>query len=414
MPAGSRSTPRPSGVTFGPSSGPRWVLFLAIYYLAPWLRWDRGPERPEAGGAGRHGRRQALFLRHRDLAAGDLLPDRPADAGGLRPVPRHRRCSAGSGAASPARRRSGPTCSCRWSAGSRATAPSAYASTRRRGRRPNGASASLKHAAWLLIAFLTGGAWIMYFRDAPTVRGRVLHRPGRAHRLLLRRSCSPPRPTCWPAWRASRSAPTCARGRASRVRWSTRTPWRSPTSPGAASRAASTARARASTGAATASTASSAWRSARWASTSATDSSSNASAAACASTPATRSMAKIGRPPRLIAYDSERNQELRAAGEPAVYAARAAAHDPLRVPWSRASASTMLAILCLRATVDVNILPDRNPLFVTMADGSIRNGYTIRVMNKEHAAKSLRARGRRRRGPAQHGRPGRPRPRSSP
>ena len=28
-----------------------------------------------------------------------------------------------------------------------------------------------KHAAWLLIAFLTGGAWIMYFRDAPTVVG---------------------------------------------------------------------------------------------------------------------------------------------------------------------------------------------------------------------------------------------------
>ena len=49
---------------------------------------------------------------------------------------------------------------------------------------------------------------------------------------------------------------------------------------------------------------------------------------------------------------------------------------------------TMLAVLWLRDTVDVNILPDRNPLFVTMSDGSIRNGYTIRVMNKEHAPKS--------------------------
>ena len=57
-----------------------------------------------------------------------------------------------------------------------------------------------------------------------------------------------------------------------------------------------------------------------------------------------------------------------------------------------------------RSTVDVNILPDRNPLFVTMSDGSIRNGYTIRVMNKEHARKGLRARGRRQRGPAQRGR----------
>ena len=33
------------------------------------------------------------------------------------------------------------------------------------------AQAHAKHAAWLLIAFLTGGAWIMYFRDAPTVVG---------------------------------------------------------------------------------------------------------------------------------------------------------------------------------------------------------------------------------------------------
>ena len=32
-------------------------------------------------------------------------------------------------------------------------------------------AASLKHAVWLVIAFLTGGAWIMYFRDAPTVVG---------------------------------------------------------------------------------------------------------------------------------------------------------------------------------------------------------------------------------------------------
>ena len=50
-------------------------------------------------------------------------------------------------------------------------------------------------------------------------------------------------------------------------------------------------------------------------------------------------------------------------------------------------ALTMLTALWLRESVDVNIIPDRNPLFVTMSDGSIRNGYVIRVMNKEHAAK---------------------------
>ena len=44
----------------------------------------------------------------------------------------------------------------------------------------------LKHGVWLLIALLTGGAWIMYFRDAPTVVGEFLHRRGRRRRLLLR------------------------------------------------------------------------------------------------------------------------------------------------------------------------------------------------------------------------------------
>ncbi len=47
-------------------------------------------------------------------------------------------------------------------------------------------------------------------------------------------------------------------------------------------------------------------------------------------------------------------------------------------------------MLLLRSTVDVNILPDRSPLFVTLADGSIRDGYTIKIMNKEHAEKSYR------------------------
>ena len=31
-----------------------------------------------------------------------------------------------------------------------------------------------KHAAWLVIAAATGGAWIMYFNDAPTVTREIL------------------------------------------------------------------------------------------------------------------------------------------------------------------------------------------------------------------------------------------------
>ena len=51
-------------------------------------------------------------------------------------------------------------------------------------------------------------------------------------------SCSPPPPICWPAGRASRCAPTCARGRASSPRCSTSRASSSPTRAGAANRAA--------------------------------------------------------------------------------------------------------------------------------------------------------------------------------
>ena len=55
---------------------------------------------------------------------------------------------------------------------------------------------SPKHGAWLLIAFATGGAWIMYFNDAPTVVAQHLHRPGqldglRLHRPVHRHDLSP-------------------------------------------------------------------------------------------------------------------------------------------------------------------------------------------------------------------------------
>jgi polyferredoxin len=41
-----------------------------------------------------------------------------------------------------------------------------------------------------------------------------------------------------------------------------------------------------------------------------------------------------------------------------------------------------------RAGLDLNVLPDRNPLFVKLADGSIRNGYTVKVLNRVREPKT--------------------------
>ncbi|MCV4607313.1 hypothetical protein OFB74_30905, partial [Escherichia coli] len=38
--------------------------------------------------------------------------------------------------------------------------------------------------------------------------------------------------------------------------------------------------------------------------------------------------------------------------------------------------------LATRSFTGVSALHDRNPIYVTLADGSIRNGYTLRLLNK--------------------------------
>ncbi|MCC2663953.1 MAG: fixG [Geminicoccaceae bacterium] len=92
-------------------------------------------------------------------------------------------------------------------------------------------------------------------------------------------------------------------------------------------------------------------------------------------------MARIGRPPELITLDTERNQELRAAGASPVrrfVRPRTIVYAAILV----LIGSGMLIGLSARAAVDVNVLHDRNPLFVTLSDGSIRNGYTVKILNK--------------------------------
>jgi polyferredoxin len=45
----------------------------------------------------------------------------------------------------------------------------------------------------------------------------------------------------------------------------------------------------------------------------------------------------------------------------------------------------MVAALALRGDTELHVLRDRAPLFVTLSDGSIRNGYTIKILNKARA-----------------------------
>ena len=51
--------------------------------------------------------------------------------------------------------------------------------------------------------------------------------------------------------------------------------------------------------------------------------------------------------------------------------------------------AVMLFTLLNRSVLDVNVIRDRNPLFVTLSDGSIRNGYTVKILNKIHETRQF-------------------------
>jgi polyferredoxin len=47
----------------------------------------------------------------------------------------------------------------------------------------------------------------------------------------------------------------------------------------------------------------------------------------------------------------------------------------------------MLRSLILKPTLEISVIPDRNPIFVKLSDGSIRNGYLLKIENKTHERK---------------------------
>ena len=95
-------------------------------------------------------------------------------------------------------------------------------------------------------------------------------------------------------------------------------------------------------------------------------------------------MAKIDRPKGLIGYDSLQNQRARETGS----------GDRTRVIRPRTIiyvgvlalvAMIMVTALVLRTPTEVNVIADRNPLFVQLSNGDIRNGFTVKILNKGDA-----------------------------
>lgn len=92
-------------------------------------------------------------------------------------------------------------------------------------------------------------------------------------------------------------------------------------------------------------------------------------------------MSEIGRPSGLIAYDTDINGQRRLAGKPPIYRI-IRARTILYACIIALVGGIMLYALATRSSIGVNVLHERNPLYVLLADGSVRNDYTVRILNK--------------------------------
>jgi cytochrome c oxidase accessory protein FixG len=99
-------------------------------------------------------------------------------------------------------------------------------------------------------------------------------------------------------------------------------------------------------------------------------------------------MDRVERPRNLIAYDTFRNLDAASHHERA----------PLRLLRPRtilyASLMAIVGGIMLwawtnRSVIEINVLHDRQPLYVELSDGALRNGYTFKILNKLHEKRTF-------------------------
>ena len=103
-------------------------------------------------------------------------------------------------------------------------------------------------------------------------------------------------------------------------------------------------------------------------------------------------MDKVNLPRGLIRYDTTSNQEARNEGRETLsvwgHIVRWRSFYYLAI--MAIVGVLMLYSLATRSPVEMHVLHDRNPLFVLMSDGRIRNGYDIKILNKTHYDQTYR------------------------
>jgi cytochrome c oxidase accessory protein FixG len=99
-------------------------------------------------------------------------------------------------------------------------------------------------------------------------------------------------------------------------------------------------------------------------------------------------MRKVGRPTGLIAYDTDKAVSARAAGETPRYVflrTRTMLYATLIILIS----SLILWGYTSKSTYEFSVLKDRSPPFIRLSDGRVRNGYTLKLVNKSTTAQAV-------------------------
>jgi cytochrome c oxidase accessory protein FixG len=103
-------------------------------------------------------------------------------------------------------------------------------------------------------------------------------------------------------------------------------------------------------------------------------------------------MRKTGAPTGLISYATLKEYDANVAGERVATTWRSIIR-PRTVIYTTAwtfAGLAMLYLLLSRDRLDITVLHDRNPVYVALSDGGFRNGYTIKILNMEARQRTFR------------------------
>ena len=93
-------------------------------------------------------------------------------------------------------------------------------------------------------------------------------------------------------------------------------------------------------------------------------------------------MDKLHRPNALITWDTFANQTALAKGEQPRHMKIIRPRTLIYAGLIVVLVAVMMTAMLTRTRVDATVIRDRAPLFVTLSDGSIRNGYTLKITNR--------------------------------